>query len=103
MPEEALRYFMRYTAWIGPDMFGDWDFTGSLRNVRTPLLVIYGNLDPDAARAQRGWAAAVPDGRMLVIPGAGKGAHADRPDLFFPAVDEFLRGRWPVGAEPPQR
>lgn len=102
MPDEALRYFMRYTAWIGPRLFGDWDFTGALGNVRAPLLVVYGGLDPAAAQAQRGWAAAVPDGRMLVIPGAGKGAHTDRPDLFFPAVDEFLRGRWPAGSEPPR-
>jgi proline iminopeptidase len=101
MPEEALRYYLRYTARIGPNLFGQWDFTGALRDVRAPLLVIYGALNPDAVQAQRGWAAAVQDGRMLVIPGAGKGAHADRPDLFFPAVDEFLAGRWPAGAEGP--
>ncbi|HEX8695227.1 MAG TPA: alpha/beta hydrolase [Longimicrobium sp.] len=101
MPPEALRYYMRYTARIGPNLFGQWDFTGQLGHVRAPLLVVYGGRDTAAVRAQRGWAAAVPDGRLLVVPGAGKGAHADRPEVFFPAVEEFLRGRWPAGAEPP--
>jgi proline iminopeptidase len=44
-------------------------------------------------------AAAVPDGRLLVVPGAGHLPHVERPDVYFEAVDTFLAGRWPDGAQ----
>ncbi len=98
MPPEAVRYYFRHTAQLAPRSFGEWDFTDSLGHVEAPLLVIHGGLEPEATEAQRDWAAAVPNGRLLVIPGAGKGASADRPDLFYPAVETFLGGDWPAGA-----
>jgi pimeloyl-ACP methyl ester carboxylesterase len=64
-----------------------------------PLLVIHGDRDPRAVAAQRQWAASVPDGRLLLVPGAGKAVSADRPDLFYPAVEAFLGGEWPARAE----
>jgi hypothetical protein len=35
----------------------------------------------------------------LVIPEAGHLPFVEKPDLFFPAVDAFLKGNWPDGAE----
>lgn len=99
MPSEAVRYYFRITAQLGPRGFGDWDFTRSLGEVEAPLLVIYGDSDSKAAEAQRAWAAALPRGRLLLLPGGGKGISADRPDLFYPAVETFLDGGWPAGAE----
>ena len=99
MPPEALRYYYRYTARVGPALFGAWDFTRSLRGVRAPLLVVYGALDTAGVPMQRAWAAALPDARLLLVPGAGKGAMSDRPELVFPAVERFLRGGWPEAAE----
>ena len=99
MPPEAVRYYFRYTAQVGPRSFGDWDFTGSLGDVEAPLLVIYRDDDPVAVEVQRAWAAAVPSGRLLLLPSGGKAASADRPDLFFSAVETFLDGDWPLGAE----
>lgn len=98
MPPEAVRYYFRHTAQLAPRSFGDWNFTASLDAVEAPLLVIHGDLDPRAAAEQRAWAAAVPNGRLLLIPDAGKAVSADRPDLFYPAVETFLRGEWPDGA-----
>lgn len=98
MPPEAVRYYFRYTAQLAPRSFGDRDFTDALGHVEAPLLVIHGDLEAGATEAQRAWAAAVPNGRLLLIPDAGKGASADRPDLFYPAVETFLRGEWPAGA-----
>ncbi len=97
-PPEAVRYYYRYTAWIAPDTFGDWDFTNNLDHVSAPLLVIYGDRDSLALEQQRAWAEAVPHGRLFVVPDAGKGAIADRPDLVFPALHTFLGGDWPEGA-----
>jgi proline iminopeptidase len=102
MPVPALRYYFRYTARLGPDAFGDWDFTHSLSAVTAPLLVIDGERDKKGLAMERAWARAVPNGRLLVIPGAGRAAYVERPDAVFPAIDEFLRGTWPRGALSPK-
>lgn len=99
-PPSAVAYYYRWTVRMGPASFGEWDFTGrALAAVDAPLLVIHGDLDAAAVAQQRAWAASVRDGRLLLIAGAGKGAHADRPELVFSAIDTFLAGRWPEGAQ----
>lgn len=98
-PPEAVRYYYRYTAQLAPRTFGDWDFTTGLEDIDAPLLVVHGDRDSAALALQRDWVAAVPQGRLLVVPGAGKGAVADRPELVVPAVESFLRGAWPAEAD----
>jgi proline iminopeptidase len=97
---EAVEYAHRYTSQITLTSFGNWDYTKALKQVQAPLLVIYGDRDPSPLSSQQAWSAAVPRGRLLVIRGAGHRPHVDRPDVFFPAVDSFLSGRWPQGAVP---
>lgn len=100
-PALAVQYGYRYTSQITPRRLGDWDFTGALGHLRAPLLVITGDRDETPLAGHRAWAAAVPQGRLLVIPGAGHGPHVDAPDVYFAAVDAFLAGGWPAGAEDP--
>lgn len=100
-PAQAVQYGYRYTSQITPRRLGDWNFTGALRNLRAPLLVITGDRDETPLAGHRAWAAAVPHGRLLVIPGAGHGPHVDAPDVYFSAVDAFLAGGWPAGAVDP--
>jgi proline iminopeptidase len=100
MPVSALRYYYQYTARLGPEVFGNWDFTHSFSEVRAPLLVIHGERDKHGLAMDRSWARAIPNGRLLVIPNSGRAAYAERPDAVFPAIDEFLEGRWPNGALP---
>jgi pimeloyl-ACP methyl ester carboxylesterase len=100
MPAAAVRYYYRYTAILGPEAFGKWDFTHSLSELQAPLLVIDGERDKRGLAMERAWARAVPNGRLLIIPDAGRVAHAERPEVVFPAIDEFLRGTWPKGALP---
>jgi pimeloyl-ACP methyl ester carboxylesterase len=100
MPVPALRYYFRYTARLGPEVFGQWDFTNSFSEVTAPLLVIHGERDTRGLAMSRSWIRAIPQGRLLVIPGAVRAAYAQRPDAVFPAIDEFLSGRWPNGAQP---
>jgi proline iminopeptidase len=92
---EAIRYGMRYTSQLTPQSLGAWDFTKSMQRVTAPLLVVYGAKDTAPIESQIEWAAAVPNGVLVVIPGAGHGPQAGRPDLVFPLVDSFLRGEWP--------
>jgi proline iminopeptidase len=102
MPVPAVRYYYQYTARLAPQAFGQWDFTRSFSEVKAPLLVIHGERDKAGLAMNRSWARAIPNGRLLVIPDAVRAAYAERPDAVFPAIDEFLKGRWPKGALPPE-
>ncbi len=98
MEPDALRYYFRYTAQLGPALFGDWDYTSLRHAPSAPLLVIYGDDEPEALAVQRLWVTGRPEGRLLVVPETGKQAHADQPDVVFSAIDVFFDGHWPEGA-----
>jgi proline iminopeptidase len=97
----AVDYAMRYTSRITFESFGAWDYTRSLSGVTAPLLVVWGDQDPSPRSGQEAWARALPEGRLLVVPGAGHSPHVDRPGEVFAAVESFLDGGWPAGAERP--
>jgi pimeloyl-ACP methyl ester carboxylesterase len=63
--------------------------------------VIHGERDERGLAMDRSWAKSIPKARLLVIPDAGRAAYVERPNVVFPAIDEFLDGRWPNGAVPP--
>jgi pimeloyl-ACP methyl ester carboxylesterase len=68
--------------------------------VTMPVLTIHGTRDRNAPYgAGREWALRLPNARLLTVPGAAHAAFIDAPDLVLGAVDEFLNGRWPEGAE----
>ena len=66
--------------------------------VSAPALIIHGVADYVTGEGSRQWARALPNGRLLLIEGAGHLSQAERPDVLFPAIDTFLAGRWPEGA-----
>ena len=72
------------------------DAGAQLGNVRCPVLVVEGSLDPDWVdpRAEgEAIVAALPDGlgRLEVIEGAGHYPHVQHPDEVVPLVVDFLR------------
>jgi proline iminopeptidase len=77
---------------------GNWDWTTSLRKVLAPTLIIHGERDPLPIDAARKWAAAMPNARLLELKGIGHFPYVEAPDVFFDAVDRFLKGEWPEGA-----
>jgi proline iminopeptidase len=78
---------------------GDWDWRSELRRVNAPALVIHGSADVLPAAGGREWAAALPNARLLLLQGVGHFPYLEAPETFFAAVDTFLRGSWPQGAE----
>ncbi|PWN06514.1 alpha/beta fold hydrolase [Rhodohalobacter mucosus] len=91
-PPEAVRYYYRYTAQLAPRYYGRWDFTdGRLQRVMAPHLIIWGEKDAHMIPAQQAWADAFPNGELLLIPEARKGAISDRPILVKEAVANFLK------------
>jgi proline iminopeptidase len=80
---------------------GDFDWRDSLNRVSSPVLVLHGNQDPIPVSAAKEWAAAFPNARLLLLEGVGHFPYVEAPEAFFPAVDAFLAGEWPEGAQSP--
>ena len=64
-----------------------------LGEVRAPTLLLAGEEDTKFRALAEEMAAALPDGRYVMIPGAGHAAHFEQPEAFDEAVLGFLRER----------
>lgn len=87
---------------VWPALFasmGDWDLREDLRKLRVPRLVVAGEKDFIPMAASREWAAGMPEARLLVLRGVGHFPQVEAPETFLGAVDAFLDGGWPAGAE----
>lgn len=71
---------------------GQWDWRPALRRVHAPALVIHGAEDVLPVAGGREWAAALPDARFVLLPGAGHFPYVEAPEAFFSAVNAFLEG-----------
>jgi pimeloyl-ACP methyl ester carboxylesterase len=63
-----------------------------LARLRAPVLVVVGSEDGPSLRASRALAAAVPQTRLVVVPGAGHVVNLQNPDEVSAAMREFLDG-----------
>lgn len=76
------------------------DFSGSLRAIRAPTLVIWGSEDMVAPlRSGQALASAIPRARLIVLEGAGHAPQLHVADRFNPIVLDELDGRQ-IGAPP---
>ena len=85
------------------DSLGDYNVLPKLDVVKAPVLVIHGVADVIPQRASELWASGYPDARLLMIEKAGHVGHVETPDIFFPAVETFLKGRFPADAKKIER
>jgi proline iminopeptidase len=69
----------------------NYDLRPTLRRVQAPSLVIEGADTNVPLEATRAFAAALPHGRLTLVPAAGHQNWLDRPDLVFPMIDAFFR------------
>jgi proline iminopeptidase len=67
-----------------------YDWRRELGNISVPVLVIHGELDPLPVETSNAIASAVPSAKHVVIPAAGHMPFWEAPDVFFPAVQQFL-------------
>lgn len=79
--------------------FGEYDWRDSIRATGIPRLIIHGREDGIPLSGARAWAEGDPNARLVVLSPAGHFPFLERPEPFFRAVDEFLHGSWPEGAE----
>lgn len=93
-PPAALRN-MNVVGAASTDSLGVFDFTPLLKKIARPSLVIEGALRRVPQDEAPAWAAALPNGRLLLIPSAGHMNWLDQPDAVIEALDQFFRGGWP--------
>lgn len=96
--EEAVRYqqYVNNQIW---ESLGDWNLLPSLGVIKAPVLVIHGVADPIPIESSEAWARAMPNARLLLINGAGHISHVEQPEIFFNAVETFLKGDFPGDAK----
>ena len=103
---DSCRFFneqeTNQNAWWGAlfGSMGDWDYRAPARALAVPRLVVHGEKDFIPLGGSREWVAGNANARLFVIPNVGHFPHVERPDVFFPAVENFLSGVWPEGAVP---
>jgi proline iminopeptidase len=68
--------------------------------VRAPVLTVHGVQDRSAPYGGgREWALVLPDARLLTVARAAHAPWIEAPDQVLPAIETFLGGAWPEGAE----
>ena len=70
-----------------------------LPRIAVPTLLIWGELDARSPlTVARQFEEAIPDAKLVVIPGAGHVSNLERPEAFTDAVREFCRAHSPRSA-----
>lgn len=97
-PEDAVRRQRMVMDQIWRSL-GDYNLLPSLGVVKAPVLVIQGEADPIPIAASEAWASTLPNARLLIINGAGHMPQFEQPEVFFKAVETFLKGDFPPDAK----
>lgn len=72
---------------------GAWDFRARLAAVSAPTLVLHGQEEAIPMDLVGEWTTALPNAALVEIPQASHFPYVERPDLVWPAIEEFLAGR----------
>ena len=94
MPDRVNFQLMRILKSVGK-----WDWREKVRSLDVPVLTIHGTHDSLPMEGSQTWVSSLPDARLLVVAESGHLPFVERPELFYPAVDTFLKGAWPEEAE----
>jgi proline iminopeptidase len=78
---------------------GEWDWREEVQGLEAPVLTIHGESDSLPLEGSRVWVRTLRNARLLFVPEAGHLPHVEQPEVFYPAVDTFLKGEWPAATE----
>jgi len=77
---------------------GEWDFRAGLAAVAAPTLIIHGEEEAIPMDLVEEWTTALPNARLVKVAGASHFPYVERPDLVWPAIEQFLAER-PKGSK----
>lgn len=78
---------------------GKWDWRELAQGLESPVLTVHGESDTLPLEGSQMWVRSLRNARLLFVREAGHLPFVEQPDMFYPAVDTFLKGEWPAGAE----
>ena len=78
---------------------GEWDWREMVQGLDAPVLTIHGDSDTLPLEGSRVWVSSLGNARLLVVEQAGHLPFVEQPEVFYPAVDTFLKGEWPDNTE----
>jgi len=87
----AIKSGMGVAAPHTQESLGAWDFRPGLAAVTAPTLIIHGEADAIPMDLVEEWTAAMPDAKLVKIPGASHFPYVERPDLVWPLIEKFLQ------------
>ena len=93
---------VRRSIWVNQQIwrtYGDYDLRPAVRRVTAPVFVIHGVADIVPPEGARDWAASFPNARLLWMQRSGHLIQVEEREAFFAAIETFLAGGWPAGAE----
>jgi len=73
----------------------EWDWREMAQGLDVPVLTIHGESDTLPIEGSRVWVQALGNARLLIVREAGHLPFVEQPDIFYPAVETFLKGEWP--------
>jgi proline iminopeptidase len=94
-PPAAIRAGMAVAGPRTLESLGAWDFRAGLAKVTAPTLVIHGETDAIPMDLVEQWTTALPNARLVKIPGASHFPYVERPELVWPAIESFLAANPP--------
>jgi pimeloyl-ACP methyl ester carboxylesterase len=92
-PNEWPSYAWRVGRHVQSTLF---DIRGQLSAIAARTLIFHGDKDFLPVQGSEAWASLIPGAQLVRRPDVGHYLPVERPDLFFPAVEEWLA----VGARP---
>jgi len=70
---------------------GAWDWRLQAQKVQAPVLIVHGEKSPLPLASFREWEAALPNGKLVMVPDSGHYPHAEQPEMFLSIVRAFIR------------
>ncbi len=86
----AIVYGLSTTNRVVMGSYGDWDIRAALKNVSAPTLIVHGEQESIPMDLVEEWVTALPHARLVKVPRAAHFTYVERPELVWPAVEEFL-------------
>jgi pimeloyl-ACP methyl ester carboxylesterase len=86
----GIRYGLATTNRVVMASHGDWDLRPALRTLAVPTLVVHGEAEAIPMDMVEEWTRALPNARLVRVPGAAHFAYLEQSRLVWPAVERFL-------------
>ncbi|HJQ19238.1 MAG TPA: alpha/beta hydrolase [Gemmatimonadaceae bacterium] len=87
---EGIRYGLTVTNGAVMGSYGAWDLRQQLATLQVPTLVIHGEEDAIPMDLVQLWATWMPRATLVRVSRAAHMVYAERPDVVWPRVEEFL-------------